>query len=258
MPELTFDHLPDIFKKNKEIYHDVDRYIKMYLKDYHLKGWTILDGAKRWIEENHYLIQAPIADSSLGGFILYKSPRVICYLNSWQPRIYQNFILLHELFHILSQTNFENEELHFIESDLDRDLDERKADYFASLLLLDAAEVYSFYNSLKEKALLDKIILTMANFSSPYKAVLIRLFELELIKVEDLKIWFDKKLNFEEEFVRLGLDPAPVQRSMIINFQDIEKLMEKGKDRLPEIANESNWNTLNAVKEYFRNKKGLG
>ncbi|MNI00934.1 hypothetical protein D3C73_537520 [compost metagenome] len=256
MPELTFDHLPIIFEKNKEIYYEVDRYIKMYLKDYHLNGWTILDGAKRWIEDHHYLIQAPIKDNSLGGFILFKSPKVVCYLNSWQPRIYQNFILLHEVFHILSRTQYEQERLHIIESDLDRDLDERKADYFASLMLLDAAEVVGFYNSLKEKEIFDKIIVTMARFSAPYKAVLIRLFELELLKVEDLKTWFDKKLNFEEEFTRLGIDPSSVQRSLIINFQDIEKLMEEGRGTLPEIANENNWNTLNAVKEYFKTQKG--
>lgn len=255
MPELTFDHLPDIFEKNKEIFYEVDRYVKIYLRDYHLSGWTILDGAKRWVEENHFLIQAPIKDHTLGGFIFMKKPKVLCYLNSWQPRIYQNFILLHEVFHIISRTQNEPEKLHIIESDLDRDLDERKADYFASLLLMDAAEVVSFYQSLREEVLLDKIIQTMSRFSSPYKAVLIRLFELQLISVEDLSVWFDQKLDFEDEFVRLGLDPSPVQRSMLINFQEVEKLMQQKRDQLPDLANESNWSTLNAVKEYFENIK---
>ncbi|MFD3259076.1 ImmA/IrrE family metallo-endopeptidase [Paenibacillus lentus] len=255
MPELTFDHLPDIFEKNKEIFYEVDGYVKAYLRDYHLNGWTILDGAKRWIEENHFLIQAPIKDQTLGGFILLKKPKVLCYLNSWQPRIYQNFILLHEVFHIISRTQNDPEKLHIIESDLDRDLDERKADYFASLLLMDAAEVISFYQSLREEVLLDKIIQTMSRFSAPYKAVLIRLYELHLIGVEDLRVWFDQKLQFEDEFVRLGLDPSPVQRSMLIHFQEVEKLMEHGRDRLPDMANESNWGTLNAVKEYFKNIK---
>ncbi|WP_019914102.1 ImmA/IrrE family metallo-endopeptidase [Paenibacillus sp. HW567] len=255
MPELTSEHLPVLLKQNKEVYYEVDHYIKTYLKNEHPSGWTIVDGAMRWIEENHHFIQAPIKDDSLGGFILFKSPKVICYLNSWQPRIYQNFILLHELFHTLSRTKHVNDELHLVESDLDRDLDERKADYFASLLLLDAAEVVTFYQNLGEDDLLDKIILTMFRFSAPYKAVLIRLFELELINGEELKNRFDVKYNLEAEFTRLGKDPSPVQRSLIINFQDVVKVMESGKGRLPDVANDNNWSTLKNVMQYFEARR---
>lgn len=261
MPELTFKHLPDILEKNKIIYHEVDSCIKSYLKDYHIKGWDIIDGAKRWIADEHYLIQAPIDDPSLGGFISFATPKHICYLNTWQPRVYQNFVLLHEIFHMICQTQQHHSKVHVIESDLDLSAEERKADYFASLLLLDAGEVINFYNSLEEDPFIYKVFLTMDRFLTPYKSVLIRLFELELIEVEELREWFDVKLDLEAEFIKSGLDPAPVQRSLVINFQAIEGLLEQQKERLPDIANEGNWKTFHTVKMYFesrQNPKGFG
>jgi len=255
MPELTSEHLPVLLQQNKEVYREVDRAVKAYLKDHHPSGWPIVDGAMRWIEERHHFIQAPIQDDSLGGFISFGSPRVICYLNSWQPRVYQNFVLLHELFHILSATAYAEHELHVVEADLDRSLDERKADYFASLLLMDAADLVAFYESLGPRDLLDAVVLTMIRFAAPYKAVLIRLFELELIEGEALTAMFDAKMNFEAELARLGKDPSLVQRSMVVYFQDVVRIMEAGQERLPEVANANNWSTLQQVTQYFEQRK---
>lgn len=256
MPEITFADLPQILEKNKEIFHEVDQYKNKYLKDCLPKGWGIIDGSKMWIEENHYLVQAPIEDSTLGGFIFFIQPnKNLFYLNTWQPRVYQNFILLHEIFHAIANGITEYKVPHMIQSDMDRDYEERKADYFASLLLLDANEVTTFYKSLKTRKVLHKVFYTMSRFLAPYKAVLIRLYELNLITVEILKEMFDTKLDFSKEFEKLGLDPSPVQRSCLLNVNQLEEMIESKENLFPEVANENNKKTLEAVKAYFEKNK---
>lgn len=253
MPELNRELLPQIIKQNKDIEHEVNKLIKLYLQNMHFKGWPILEGAKKWIESNHFLIQAPIKDSSLGGFILFRGKKNVCYINTWQPRIYQNFVLLHELYHTISK-NIETETLHLIElsqeSEMqDSDLIERKADYFASLLLLEADDVINFYNEIKDEPFETLIFETMSRFSAPYKAVLLRLYELDRIDIDVLYEYFDTKFELESEFKKLGLDPYTVQRSLVVKFDDLEEKMKEMA--LPEIAQEKNLETFQSVMAYF-------
>lgn len=257
MPEISTTHLPEILERNLEVDNEVNQLVKKYLAHYHLRGWNRIEGALRWMQDNHYLVVAPIEDSSLGGFILYQSQKHICYINSWHPRVYQNFILFHELYHVISRTeqNTEKEELHVVESDMDSDYDERKADYFASLLLLDKEKLVSFYQSLQNKNFLYSIFYTMRHFGAPYKAVLIRLYELKLISLDVLVEHFDLKFDFVKEFVNLGFDPAPVQRSFTIDFSQIESVIRENTFNLPELATESNLKILNEVKTYFEQLK---
>lgn len=253
VPELTYHHVPQLIEQNRNVNHEVNRMVKVYLKDYHLKGWTIIEGARRWIEQNHSLIQAPIDDPSLGGFILFKKNKHFCYLNTGQPRVYQNFVLLHELYHILSVSESDVDSLHLIESDMDVEVEERKADYFASLLLIDSEDLIMFYTSLKDEPLVHRIFLTMNRFSAPYKSVLIRLFELDLISPEEISDFFDVKFDLEKEFKKLGLDPIKVQSSYVIKFDNLEEMVENGL--FPEIAQSKNVEVLHSVKDYFNNNR---
>ncbi len=251
MPEITFDDLPQILKENKEIHSEIHIAINDYLQNFHLKGWNRIDGAKKLIEQKNYLIEAPIDDLNFGGFIRStNTDKLICYINSAQPRMYQNFIVFHELYHLLH--NFTKmEKFHFIEAGLDHRNEERKADYFASLLLLDEHELRSFFSGSanENESLYTKILLCMNTFKAPYKAVLIRLYELNLIKFNELKMMFDKKIDFLEEFRRLGKDTYILEPSNVINFKGLESLMEH--NALPAVAQTSNMKVLEDVQRFF-------
>lgn len=250
MPELTYEALPEVLQRNKEIAYEVESEIKSYLKNHHIKGWTVLDGAKRFLEQEFVLLQAPIEDYSLGGFVFFKGNLKICYINTWQPRVYQNFVLLHEIYHILTELSEKNN-LHIIESDLDKNMSERKADYFAASLLLDSEQLIAFYNSLKEEDTFTTILLTMNRFLCPYKAILIRLFEINLIEIDTLQDYFDLHIDFEYEFKKIGLDPYPVQKSLVVNFNDIEQAIHGKKSNVPDIANHYNLQILQQIRDYF-------
>ncbi|MCM3443135.1 ImmA/IrrE family metallo-endopeptidase [Metabacillus halosaccharovorans] len=168
MPEITFDDLPKLLEENKEIRSEIHMEVNNYLQAYHPKGWNRIDGAKKFIEQKHYLIEAPIHDSTFGGFIrTTNTEKSICYINSAQPRMYQNFVVFHELYHLLNSFR-KIEKLHFIEAEIDNRSEERKADYFASLLLLDEYELRSFFSGPEneKETLFTKILLCMNAFSS--------------------------------------------------------------------------------------------
>ncbi|WP_186306567.1 ImmA/IrrE family metallo-endopeptidase [Siminovitchia fortis] len=256
MPELTFDDLPEVIEVNKLIASEIHMKVDQYLKNDHPKGWNKIDGAKRFIEQNHHcLIEAPINDLTLGGFIrIINNDKLICYINSAQPRMYQNFVVFHELYHLLYSPK-QLDDLHLIEAGMDNRSEERKADYFASLLLLNEHELRSFFTGLKDqkKPLHTKILLCMAAFKAPYKAVLIRMYELNLITAEHLKDFFDKKVNFHDEFCKLGMDPYILEPSDVINFKSLEDLMVQNP--LPEIAQTSNLKVFGEIQNYFSSKR---
>ncbi|WP_139492208.1 ImmA/IrrE family metallo-endopeptidase [Brevibacillus dissolubilis] len=253
MPEVTYEQLTELFTKNEEVSERVHSFVNQYFRDYHYPGWNIIDGAKRWLEDYFFLLQAPIRAASLGGFILHKNDKKICYINTWHPRIYQYFVLFHEVYHILSSSSHDDnrrQPLHLIESTIDDDLEERAADYFASIVLMDAREVRSFYQTLHEEDCFEKkIFLTMNRFTSPYKAVLIRLFELNLIDDQQISSHFDKIFDWEATAKEYGIDPYNFQRSGHISFG---RLLDKMKQSdMPDIVNESNYDVYIQVKNYF-------
>lgn len=253
MPELTFEHLPKILEENKKIHSDVHLTRNHYLQTFHPKGWGLIDGAKKFIGQQHYLIEAPIEDPTFGGFIrTTHTKKFICYINSAQPRMYQNFIVFHELYHLITQFA-ELEQLHFVEVGIDTNSKERKADYFASLLLLDEHELRAFFLSPEnnDEDLLSKVLLCMYTFKAPYKAVLIRLYELGLMEIEDLAELFDKKWNFDEAFKTMGRDPYILEPSYVINFTSLEKLFEK--NALPPVIQLSNQSVFEEIRLFFSN-----
>lgn len=251
MPELTFDDLPKVLEENKEIRSEIHMAVNHYLQTYHPKGWNRIDGAKKIIERSHYLIEAPIHDLNFGGFIrTTNTDKMICYINSAQPRMYQNFVVFHELYHLLNSFK-KIENLHFVGAEIDNRTEERKSDYFASLLLLDEYELSAFFSGPENEreTIYTKVLLCMNAFKAPYKAVLIRLYELNLIKIDELEAFFDKRVNFVEEFRRLGKDTYILEPSNVINFKSLELLMDQ--NCLPDLAQKSNKKIVEEIARFF-------
>ncbi|WJE50385.1 hypothetical protein QRE66_13320 [Bacillus cereus] len=112
---------------------------------------------------------------------------------------------------------------------LEKSHTERKADYFASLLLIDQHELITFYNSFENNAetTLHKIFLCMRRFQALFKTILICLYELQLIHYSTIEKYFDQKLDYHKEFEALGIDSYKIERSNVINLAKIEKMMQQ-------------------------------
>lgn len=230
---ITSKDLDQTINMNREIQREIDRIINVVETRY--KKVRILSSEKQALQilKEHYLIQVPIPDEDWGGAIreLPNNTKVFV-INTAQPRVYQYFIYWHEIYHLIS--GFEESTFHSISTEFD--LTERKADYFASQMLL-GHDVYEYYNQLDNSLVFtEKIMHCIDTFKAPYKAILIQLYESsDEYKNLELKLQikenFDLKLEqrkIEEMFEKLALDVTLVQPSNII---DLGVLQAKIKER---------------------------
>ncbi len=68
-------------EENREIGSEIRMTVNYYLQNYHPKGWNLIDRAKKYIDQNHYLIEAPIQD------LTFVSCRYIVFSPKKQPPI---------------------------------------------------------------------------------------------------------------------------------------------------------------------------
>ena len=103
------------------------------------------------------------------------------------------------------------------------ELNERKADYFASMLML--GNVYNYYNSLSEEDnFINKIIYCMDLYKAPYKVISINLYEAaknnnngNLTKLI-LDNFDNKPIDLVKKFQELWLDDELVKLSYVVSI----------------------------------------
>ena len=130
---ITSQNLDQTIVINKEIKREIERIINVVETRY--KKVRILSSEKQALQilKEHYLIQVPIPDEDWGGAIRELPNEIkVFVINTAQPRVYQYFIYWHEIYHLI--TGFFETTSHLISTEFD--LAERKADYFASQMLL--------------------------------------------------------------------------------------------------------------------------
>jgi hypothetical protein len=229
---ITKEILDQTISINKEIKKEIESIINIVYIRY--KTVNIFSPEKQALQilKDHYLIQLPINDVNWGGAIR-KLPngKKIFIINTAQPRVYQYFIYWHEIYHLI--VDFEDTSSHLIS--IEFDLRERKADYFASQMLL-GFDVYDYYFKLdKTLDFFKKIMHCIDMFKAPYKVILIQLYESAFEKenkglMEEIKEHFDIRLNQEtlvELFKELALDVTLVQPSNIIDFGELKSRIDE-------------------------------
>ncbi|SKA03535.1 ImmA/IrrE family metallo-endopeptidase [Selenihalanaerobacter shriftii] len=156
---------------------------------------ALKDNIFRLIEEEKKvdLLRFPIEDDDLCGFICQHRGQTFIYINTYLPYEKQIFAAAHELYHL--HNNGKRELLHRItlEEKAEINLGESKANLFAALLLVPDSSLEEELKLLKvnKASNLDllKIIKLMDTFAVPYKTIILRLYELELINEEETKEW---------------------------------------------------------------------
>ncbi len=243
---ITAQNLDLVIKKNSEIKTEVlTQAIRLQTNPSIMKVTSVPQLALL-ILQGFGVIQMPIEDKFWSGAIFVKDGKIIPVINTALPRANQYFTAWHEIYHLIFyKVSFD----HFIETD--NTLEERKAECFAACMLLNGVDRY--FTELPEMDFISKIFYCMSTFQTPYKAVLVSLYEYAIQSENEklcgrIKEVFD--VQFEDlpnRFRRLGLDDSLVTPSYVINTSSLQERIKETRAANPDL----NYHTDN--EEYLKN-----
>lgn len=159
------------------------------------KGTIVLkDEVFKILADNSILLQYPIEDDEICGFVCLKKGRLFSYVNSYIPYEKQVFAAAHELYHIWFDKEFlatgELLRSDVIDLALEKGLNDReaRANRFAAILLVPEEVLISelAYMQLKrgDAVELGHIVKLMDQFKVPYKTMVRRLYEISYLDSE--------------------------------------------------------------------------
>ncbi len=208
------------------------------------------------------IVQVPMTDSDFGAVFLDTGYSKYLLLNSNQPRNKMYFSFCHDIYHILSGVpDYINEkrEVHFNQDYTSND-NESKANLFAANLLMPEVEFKKMYDLYKtDDEDIEKIVAKLMNyFSSPFVAVLIRLYELGILeKTEDIKEMLEYGDNqIEELFDSLWLDRDILKPTLKDEMPFVLKMLKNEGTNLMEkqLLSEYNYNRIiESIKKIYIN-----
>ncbi|MFB5677992.1 hypothetical protein ACE3NQ_12370 [Paenibacillus terreus] len=241
---ITSQNLDETVKRNDQIDRQVQEHIK-YIEKRIIK-WKALSIEEQAYEilKEHHLIEIPIPDNNWGGAIRkFPNGTKVPIINTAQPRIYQYFIYWHEIYHLTEDQEMKQHEEKSYEISTEFDLNERKADYFASQMIFGYLDLYDYFHSLKLNDFVVKIAHCMKSFKAPYKAVLIQLYQMAKKNHNDqlqsqIKAHFDLQFSLREWyslFQEHALDDSLIKPSFVTNLNKIIETINNEIEQHPDV-----------------------
>jgi hypothetical protein len=248
--KITSDNLDEVVRKNIEIHDDMLQKAILVRTNWNSMQINSSVQLAMHILRMYGLIEVPIDNENWSGAIYVKSEKKIPVINTAQPRANQYFTAWSEIYHLI----FDQVLLGRI-IEKETVLEERKADYFASLMLM--GNLLSYYYLLANMDFTTKVFHCMDTFKAPYKAVLISLYEAALQNgnteiLEQVRRNFDVHIyNIDARFRAVGLDDSLVKPSNVVNVTALQSKIQDKVKREPEVGyNRDNLAALeNIVKE---------
>lgn len=219
--KITSLNLDKVIKTNTLIHEEIEEKVRSFRSRWNRMQLRSPEKLAMEILKKYGLIQIPLDNMYWSGAIFVKSGKRIPVVNTALVRANQYFTQWHEIYHLIFDTVSFN---HVIGTEIV--LEERKADYFASCMLLEG--LLPYYEGLPEMDFLTKIFYSMDAFSAPYKAVLISLYDGAWKKEDEalmksVREVFDNSFsNLPLRFRKLGLDDSLVSPSYVINVSSLE------------------------------------
>jgi len=229
---------------NDQIAKEVQEHILFITK--RLIKWQSLPIEQQALEilKEYNLIEIPIPDHNWGGAIRkFPNGRKVPIINTAQPRLYQYFIYWHEIYHLTEREEFHQHDEEKYDIMTEFNLNERKADYFASQMIFGYLDLYDYFNSIKETDFIVKVAHCMKSFKAPYKAVLIELYQLaqknhNSLLQNQIKLNFDKNWTMEQWaviFQHYSLDDSLIRPSFLTNLNPIKESIEREIRQYPDV-----------------------
>lgn len=227
------DELKGILELNKQISSDVEPMVKRDFYSFYDENISIIQNVYLKLEKECIIIKYPITIDELGGFVYKTDNHSFCFINSNQPRAFQNFVLIHEYYH-LNHEEIEKNKIDMVLSNEEESINlrERKANYYASLILLQSLrENYNRFINDRKFTIEETLCYLIDLYKVPKKSILIRLHELGCIDFDTLYENFHNDIDsLKKQFISLGLDTSILESSNAIKLDNIHEEFKKAED----------------------------
>lgn len=173
-------------------------------------------------------IKAALYTGAFCGFLL---------INSSLSEADRNFAICHEAYHMIRNMHISDTDVHFMSGYVHDDEEECAADLFAAMLLMPERsfrKMHDKYYSESEGRKVETVLRLMNYYRVPYMAVLIRGFQLGIIRSDEPEeyLMFERE-KIREEFIRLWLDYSILESDGRDDFEYIDRMiMNEGKEYL--------------------------
>lgn len=227
------DNLKGILDINKQISKEIKTIAKKDFLNFHDDNISIIQKIYLKLEEECIIIKYPVHIKDLGGFVYKTENHAYCFINSSQSRAFQNFVLIHEYYHLNHEELEKNKiDMIFLNEEESINIRERKANYYASLMLLDSLrENYNRFIKDRNFTIQKALCYLIDLYKVPKKTILIRLHELGCIEFDTLYENFQNDTdNLLKDFTSLGLDTSNLEPSNTIKLDNIEDEFKKARD----------------------------
>lgn len=249
--KITAANLDYVIQTNQEIKQEIEQCVLLVRTTFNRMQVSSPPQLAIQLLRTYGLVQMPVDNPFLSGAIYVKNDKRIPFVNTALSRVSQYFTAWHELYHLIFDTiSFD----HLIESNTI--LEERKAEYFASKMLL--GNLMPYYLELPEDMdFRSKVYNCMAVFQTPYKAVMIALYEVASQMnnspfMDEVKKHFDNvHQDIAERFQELGLDNTLVLPSYVLDVSSLQSKIKESVQERPELSYHKDNDTFlkNVMKE---------
>ena len=260
----------EIVKKNNlQLYEEVKKEVA-YIRE-ELAGAcdeAIRDSIFDILDEQVNLIMFPIKDDDFCGFICeYKGEKFI-YINTYLPLEKQIFAAGHELYHLIRGADEGTELLKssILNEEENIEIEDKLANLFSALLLVPKESLLKQLDLLKinnyKDLTIKKILKLMNTFAVPYKTIILRLYEIEILSETKTKKWLEVEDRDTDRGVLYEIKKHQIgekwqQRTKTVKLSNLKALIiDNGEEELlPKSRIDSDLNYVNElIKEADRLK----
>ncbi|AEA19521.1 TPA: ImmA/IrrE family metallo-endopeptidase [Bacillus thuringiensis] len=255
---INSTNIREVIEQNQKILPSILVNVESTIeKGIHFKYKTI-ESIRNYLMQKTEVLLFPSKSLSYGGMVLYRNGSFYININTLQPKTYENFVWAHEYYHFeFEKDRIKNaDDVTFVNNPVLNE-NERRANLFAAELLINDDVLKTLFQEIKlnyvNDSLEKNVIRLIPAFELPYKTMVIKLAQENLISMEDAEriIDHDYRHNLPQDFDLSILEPTKA-----IKIDGLNKLLES--ESVQENMLESDFESIqNLANQHFKQLEAI-
>lgn len=225
---ITKDNLLQVVESNHRLLPSVLSKVEETKETNLLFRYKPVEMIKHYLMQEANVILFPSPFPNYGGMVTYRNHRFYIHINTAQPRVYENFVWVHEYYHFkYEQAKIKNAAIQTFFEDSVLNEHERQANLFAAELLVDGRLLRDLFqqmtHTLRHRPLVDWVLHLIPIFEVPFKVIVIKLLQDGLIKEKEALdlIDYDYQKQVPDDF-----DHSILQPTLVIKLDNLDEMLK--------------------------------